>query len=241
MIEPSRNCHGDERIPAEALPDSHSRSALLEAGLQCFAHRGFDGTSIRDIAAKAMRNSSLISHYFGGKEGLYEEVFRYILQSRKYAFGQEAAARNPAPTNREEAIELLHDLIRAFCAEFISERESSDPKMILGLHLVLNELREPRPRIVALLREHVAPWIRRFEACLRILKPELTEVQCKFLGISVMGEMMAHMMMHGIHLREWGLDEIEGAEAVKLLTEFNLRALGVSVPSSLDDARKNVP
>jgi len=130
---------------------------------------------------------------------------------------------------------------RALCSEFVSKPEPSDPRVILRLQLVLNELREPRPRIVALLREHVAPWIRSFEACLHILKPELTEVQCKFLGISVMGEMTTHMMMHGIHLREWGLDEIEGAEAVKLLTEFNLRALGIAVPSSLGDSRKNVP
>lgn len=224
----SAGSRGEENPLRQEPSGSDARSALLESALQCFAHRGFDGTSIRDIAGKAARNSSLISHYFGGKEGLYEEVFRYVLKVRKSAFNLDSGASEPAPENREEAIRVLHDLIRILCADFIARPEEADQKDVLGRMLLLNELREPRPKVVALLRELVAPWIRRFGDCLGILRPEFSEVQRKFLGISVMGEMMAHMMMKGLRPCEWGLEEFDNTQAVELLTDFNLRALGVS-------------
>ena len=227
MLTPAEGCRED-KLPAEEAPGGDARSALLEAALQCFAHRGFDGTSIRDISSKADRNSSLISDYFGCKEGLYEEVFRYVLKARKSTFCLDSGASELAPKNREEAIRILHDLIRILCFDFIARPEQTDQKDVLGRMLLLNELREPRPRVVTLLRELVTPWIRSFSECLSILRPGLTGVQRKFLGISVMGEMMAHMMMQGLRPCEWGLEEFDSAQAVELLTEFNLRALGVS-------------
>lgn len=219
-------------VPANEAPGSDSRTALLEAALQCFAHRGFDGTSIRDIAGKAKRNSSLIGHHFGSKEGLYEEVFRYILLSRRSAF--EPDAHESAPKERGEAIRILRDLIRILCSDFITTPGQPGQRDVLGRMILLNELREPRPRVVALLRELVTPWIRSFGDCLGILRPELTEVQRKFLGVSVMGEMMAHMMMHGLRPCEWGLEDVDSAQAMELLTDFNLRALGCTL-TKLDD------
>lgn len=203
-----------------------SRAALIDAALHCFAHRGFDGTSIRDIADKARRNSSLISHYFGCKEGLYEEVFRYVLESRNPIWRPDVVLCGPAPRDRGEAIQVLRDLIRILCSDFITDSNEADPKTALGRLLLLNELREPRPRVVALLREFVAPWLHRFNDCLNILQPELTETQCKFLSISVMGETMVHMMLKGLRPWEWGPEAFESAQAVDLLMDFNLRALG---------------
>ncbi|MBF2093022.1 helix-turn-helix transcriptional regulator, partial [Flavobacterium psychrophilum] len=39
-----------------------------------FAEKGFDGTSIRDIAKTAGINIAMISYYFGSKEKLLESV-----------------------------------------------------------------------------------------------------------------------------------------------------------------------
>ncbi len=41
-----------------------------------FSERGFSATSIRAIAEKAGCNASLVSHYFGGKEGLLSAIVR---------------------------------------------------------------------------------------------------------------------------------------------------------------------
>ncbi len=55
--------------------DSDKRTQLLRAAVQLFAENGYDGTSLRAISEAAGANLSMISYYFGGKHGLYEEAF----------------------------------------------------------------------------------------------------------------------------------------------------------------------
>ncbi|MNK35251.1 putative HTH-type transcriptional regulator YttP [compost metagenome] len=45
-----------------------------------FAANGYNGTSVRDIASKAKVNVSMISYYFGSKENLMEELFRWRME-----------------------------------------------------------------------------------------------------------------------------------------------------------------
>src|ERR1700722_12793404 len=49
---------------------SPGHSALLTAASAEFAERGFDGTSIRDIAARAGVSLSALYHYYPGKQAL---------------------------------------------------------------------------------------------------------------------------------------------------------------------------
>jgi AcrR family transcriptional regulator len=51
-----------------------TRAALLEAALVHFVREGYDGVSLRDIAADAGVDVSLVSRYFGGKQELFAEV-----------------------------------------------------------------------------------------------------------------------------------------------------------------------
>ncbi len=48
---------------------------ILEVAERLFAERGFDGTSVRDIASEAAVNVAMISYYFGSKEKLLHAVF----------------------------------------------------------------------------------------------------------------------------------------------------------------------
>ena len=59
---------GRERNPGR------SRERLLEAALAEFADKGFAGARVDAIATRAGLNKQLISHHFGGKEGLYRAV-----------------------------------------------------------------------------------------------------------------------------------------------------------------------
>jgi AcrR family transcriptional regulator len=51
-----------------------TREALLDAGSKLFAERGFDRTTVRDIAKLAGVNQALLFRYFGSKEALFEET-----------------------------------------------------------------------------------------------------------------------------------------------------------------------
>jgi AcrR family transcriptional regulator len=53
-------------------PDT--REAILAAARETFAERGFDGASIRTIAASAGVDPALVHHYFGTKEKLFLAV-----------------------------------------------------------------------------------------------------------------------------------------------------------------------
>ncbi len=51
-----------------------SRQNILDAALSEFADKGYAGARVREIARRAGVNTQLISYYFGGKEGLYNEL-----------------------------------------------------------------------------------------------------------------------------------------------------------------------
>jgi AcrR family transcriptional regulator len=60
------------------------REQLLDIGRRLFAERGFEGTSIEEIAAQAGVSKPVVYEHFGGKEGLYavvvdREVSRFLL------------------------------------------------------------------------------------------------------------------------------------------------------------------
>jgi AcrR family transcriptional regulator len=50
------------------------REQLLDIGRRLFAERGFEGTSVEEIAATAQVSKPVVYEHFGGKEGLYAVV-----------------------------------------------------------------------------------------------------------------------------------------------------------------------
>ncbi len=50
---------------------------ILETAEKLFAVKGFEGTTVRDIAEQANVNLAMISYYFGSKEKLMENLFEH--------------------------------------------------------------------------------------------------------------------------------------------------------------------
>jgi AcrR family transcriptional regulator len=50
---------------------SDTRGSIVAAARSEFAERGYDGTSLREVARRARVDPALVHHYFAGKDGLF--------------------------------------------------------------------------------------------------------------------------------------------------------------------------
>lgn len=57
------------------------REQLLDVGRRLFAKKGFEGTSVEEIAATAQVSKPVVYEHFGGKEGLYAVVVDREIQA----------------------------------------------------------------------------------------------------------------------------------------------------------------
>ena len=87
-------------------PSEVTRERILKAAERLFAERGYDGTSIRAIVAKARVNQAAINYHFDGKDGLYREVLRVAF--RAMTEEQLSMPKRRGPMSREEALARLH-------------------------------------------------------------------------------------------------------------------------------------
>ena len=67
------------------MTGAERRDQLIDVARSCFAEKGFDGTSIEEIAARAGVSKPVIYEHFGGKEGLYAVVVDREVTTLLYA------------------------------------------------------------------------------------------------------------------------------------------------------------
>jgi TetR/AcrR family transcriptional regulator len=53
-----------------------TKERILDAALEVFSVKGYAGARVAEIADRAGVNKQLITYYFGGKQGLYQEIGR---------------------------------------------------------------------------------------------------------------------------------------------------------------------
>ena len=130
-------------------PSEVTRDRILKAAERLFADRGYDGTSIRAIVAKARVNQAAINYHFDGKDGLYREVLRTAFRAMtedQLAHGEETKAMS-----REDA---LRAFIRRQLHPLMGRDEYSRHMRIFNWETV-----RPTPVFRALLSEEVAPFM----------------------------------------------------------------------------------
>ncbi|MGE6259363.1 forespore capture DNA-binding protein RefZ [Heyndrickxia sporothermodurans] len=60
---------------------SSTKDSIVEAAISLFNIKGYDGTSVRDIAKKAKVNPANISYHFDSKQGLLEKCFIHFFEA----------------------------------------------------------------------------------------------------------------------------------------------------------------
>ena len=130
-------------------PSEVTRERIMKAAERLFAERGYDGTSIRAIVAKARVNQAAINYHFDGKDGLYREVLRAAF--RALTEHQVAHAREAKAMSREQA---LAEFIRRQLRPLLARDEFSR-------HMRLFNWETVRPTAVfrSLVSEEAAPFM----------------------------------------------------------------------------------
>jgi AcrR family transcriptional regulator len=116
-----------------------TRDAILEAAISSFMERGYAQTTIRGVARAAGVDPALVMHFFGSKDGLFQEaiegdvgrlgerlVTRYLSLWEDPAHGPRLTAVVRAAFTTPAAASLLEQLMRAELVGPIAERLGDD-------------------------------------------------------------------------------------------------------------------
>lgn len=109
------------------IEDIDARMKILTVSTRLFAEHGLHGISVREIAKASGLNLSLISYYFGGKEGLYKAVMEnyanQVLNNLSHMFEIHADK-----LDKKIFIENMREFIRKF---ILLRKKSPDIAIIL--------------------------------------------------------------------------------------------------------------
>ena len=129
---------------AEAETSGATREIILEAALEAFAEKGFDGATTREIATRAGVNHGLIRYYFGGKPKLWRDAV-------DRAFGELEAGLDSVrnDTSIADHRERAGMMIRSF-VRYVGH----NPQFVRLMH---EEGKRKGPRMRWLVDRHVKP------------------------------------------------------------------------------------
>jgi AcrR family transcriptional regulator len=175
----------ERRFVIQDSPDAKGvQDRLVQAGETLFCERGFNETSVRDIAAAAGCNVASINYYFGGKDNLYVEVWHRLLAAIREVRLKSINDVMSGPDKPQ-----LEDLLRSYAGSFL------DPLMDGGqggrfVHLMAREMTEPRLPPGMLIEEMVGPVATALAKALRRICPWLDGVSVHPIILSIVGQLV---------------------------------------------------
>jgi AcrR family transcriptional regulator len=90
------------------------REIILDSAIKLFSTKGFEGTSVREIAKEAEVNVAMINYYFLSKEKLFESVVEYKASFLKGVFNELINKNTLSPIEKIDII-IDHIIERKFC------------------------------------------------------------------------------------------------------------------------------
>ena len=131
--------------PAKRLPADKRRQQLLDVALSQFAARGFNATTMDDIADAAGVTKPLLYQHFASKRALYLELADSVAQSLLEAIGKAVAAAEGPRQQVEGGLAAYFDLVvthaDAFRLLFGSEAPD-DPELSAAVRRVEDNMAE---------------------------------------------------------------------------------------------------
>lgn len=182
---------------------------LLDSAEELFCEHGFEGTSIRDIAALAGCNIASVNYYFGGKEQLYEQVWRRHLipmRDARIASMEKIAARN---TQKYSLEFLVNSFAESFTGSIIDKQKTSRLSKLMAREYINKHL--PSNMFI---NEVMMPTVNAMQKALMQAFPSLDESKVPLIVFSLIGQ-----LVHLVHVRD--ILEASTDEAIKKMFDFS--------------------
>jgi AcrR family transcriptional regulator len=163
---------------ADYRPSAYTRQAIVKAATNLFAEKGFEGTTVRAIVAKARVNQAAINYHFDGKEGLYREILRTAVSA---FMREEPGADGGRALPREEALRrFIHQQLRPLLGR---------DEMSRYVRIFAWESARPSKVLRQFVASNVSPFISRaVELVRRFLPPDTSDQDALLTAIWLMGQ-----------------------------------------------------
>ena len=149
-------------------PQHETRTRILDAAEELFMQHGFEGTSMRQLTARAGVNLAAVNYHFGSKDSLIEAVFKRRL--------------DPMNAERVAALDALEkdgpalasvDIIRAFVVPSLRLIEDAKGGGRNFIRLLGRTYTEPAKTVRALIGQMYAPTMERYKRALERALPQM--------------------------------------------------------------------
>lgn len=207
--------------------NKNAEQKIIEVATKLFAKNGFEGASTRDICKEAGVNISLISYYFGGKEGLYKKIVAEIAQGIINYAQVHIMKGGPEileTMNKEEKVQMLFKAMETIIDYFYSDKISTEQLMII--------FREQMTSSVAL-NSFGYMFFKKMLAS--ILEKDENDKEIVFRCLSIVGQMNSARILTQFSLKVLNQDNFtpEDVQLIKKIaisqTKAILKDLGVEV------------
>ena len=164
-----------------------TKERLLAAASRLFAERGFQATSVREIAERAGTNIASGNYHYGSKKALYLEVLREQFRNIQSELRRRGASPPPAKLStlsREELIQVFRSRVQAMLEITLG------PPPSLHATLMHREMCDPSEALPVIAAEFIAPMTAEMGEIILHLFPGLQDEDIQRCVYSVAGQAM---------------------------------------------------
>ena len=115
-----------------------TREKIIHESLRLFSERGYNGVSMREIAAAVGIQGASLYHHFKGKEDIFKEIFQEMTKHYD-RFAEKMALPNEAGTEATEAYLQMDEPMLLQVTEAIFSFFTQDQFVVMFRRLILSE------------------------------------------------------------------------------------------------------
>jgi AcrR family transcriptional regulator len=174
-----------------------TKEALVNAAREVFIEQGYDGATVRAIAARAGVDAAMVNHWFGGKEGLFGEAVLKL------------------PFNPQEILDILlsaepDDIGETIVRTFLTRWDATGG----GVFTALMRSVTSHDEAAAMLRDFFLKYV--FKQVIGKFAPDLQDLRATLLATQIVGLGMVRYVARFEPLASTDIDTIAVAVAPTL-------------------------